>query len=106
MTVTWRIVARVTGGAVLALGLLWLIGDLHLAGEPMSYRASALGERWHSWHAPSLNLLQAIVERYVLPQLWTYVLLPLLLAPAWMVAAVFGTVIIALGLKPEREVSC
>jgi len=69
----------------------------------MQYRASALGERWHQWDAPSLNLLQAIVERYLLPQLWSHVLLPLLLAPAWMIAAVFGTVIVALSVKPKEK---
>lgn len=103
MRINWRIAVRVTGGAVAAVGLFWLIGDLHLAGGGMQYRASALGERWHQWDAPSLNLLQAIVERYLLPQLWSHVLLPLLLAPGWMIAVTFGTVIVALSVKPKEK---
>lgn len=101
MTEKLRIAIRLLGAGVLGLGVFWLIGDLHLTDAETGYHASALGQRWHAWHAPSLNLMQAIVERYVLPQLWTYVLLPLLLAPAWIVAAVFSTVLLALSVKKK-----
>lgn len=103
MNVNWRMVTRLIGAGVLALGLLWLAGDLRLTGGGTQYRASALGERWHQWDAPSLNLLQAIVERYLLPQLWSHVLLPLLLAPGWMIAMTFGAVIVALSVKPKEK---
>ena len=92
----WRIGLRLVGALLLALGGLMLLSDLHITGGGLAYRPAALGEVWHRWHAPSLNLLQAIVERYVLPQLWSYVLLPLLLAPAWIVAVILGAVLIAL----------
>lgn len=47
-----------------------------------------LGTWWHG-HAPeSLNLTQAITQRYLHPALWTHVMLPLLLMPA---AGVFIT---------------
>ncbi len=99
----WRLAVRICGAGGLALGLFWLYGDLKLTDDGIAYRASALGEHWYKWHAPSLNLLQAIVERYVLPQLWTYVLLPLLLAPAWMVAGIFAAILFALSATPERN---
>jgi len=92
----WRIAVRLLGAGVMALGGLMLLSDLHITGGGLDYRPAALGEVWHHWHVPSLNLLQAIVERYVLPQLWSYVLLPLLLAPAWIVAVILGAVLIAL----------
>lgn len=92
----WRGILRFCGGLALAVGLLFLLADLHLTGGGLAYHPSALGEVWHRWHAPSLNLLQAIVERYVLPQLWTYVLLPTLLSPVWIVVAAKGVVLIAL----------
>ncbi len=91
----WRVALRLIGALSLALGALALLSDLHITGSGLNYRPVALGEYWHQWHAPSLNLLQAIVERYVLPQLWSYMLLPLLLAPAWIVAALKGAVLIA-----------
>lgn len=92
----WRIVLRLVGALALAFAALALLSDLHITGGGLDYRPAALGEVWHNWHAPSLNLLQAIVERYVLPQLWSYVLLPLLLAPAWIVAAAKGVILVSL----------
>ncbi|MSP43698.1 MAG: hypothetical protein EXR08_10105 [Alphaproteobacteria bacterium] len=92
----WRLILRLGGGLALVVGLLFLLADLHVTGGGPDYRPSALGEVWHRRHAPSLNLLQAVVERYVLPQLWTYVLLPTLLSPAWIVAGMKGVVLIAL----------
>ena len=92
----WRTALRLLGGLALGLGVLALLSDLHISGGGLIYRPAALGEVWHRWHAPSLNLMQAIIERYVLPQLWSHALLPLLLSPAWMVATSKGAVLIAL----------
>lgn len=91
----WRVGLRILGGLGMALGGLALLSDLHITGSGLVYRPSALGEYWHLWHAPSLNLLQAIVERYVLPQLWSYILLPLLLAPAWIVTLIKGAILVS-----------
>lgn len=92
----WRIALRLAGGLALALGVLSLLDDLHITGGGLDYRPTALGAIWYDWHAPSLNLVQAIIERYVLPQLWSYVLLPLLLWPFWLIAALKGALLIAL----------
>ena len=93
----WRTGVRVLGMLLLLLAALALLDDWRFVDGALRYRPTALGARWHGWDAASLNLTQAIVERYVLPQLWTYVLLPLLLAPAWMVAVIIGAMLIALG---------
>ena len=48
-----------------------------------------LGNLWNN-HAPgSLNLAQAVIQRYIHPALWTDVLIPVLLMPA---VGVFSTV--------------
>lgn len=48
-----------------------------------------LGNLWNN-HAPgSLNLAQAVIQRYIHPALWTDVLIPVLLMPA---VGVFTTV--------------
>ena len=43
----------------------------------------------------SLNLSQAVVERYVASWLWQDVVAPLLLMPAWAVPAVAGAALLA-----------
>lgn len=48
----------------------------------------ALGQLWFAVDAGSLNALQAIVERYLSPLLWDYVLFPVLQQQATLVALV------------------
>lgn len=46
-----------------------------------------LGEAWYALSVGSLNLTQAIIERYIWPPLWSDGLLPLLQMPFWAVCA-------------------
>ena len=41
------------------------------------------GEIWYELRPGSLNLAQAIVQRYLHPDLWQRLLVPLLLRPFW-----------------------
>ena len=49
--------------------------------------STPLGEFWYTIDPGSLNLLQAVVERYLHPYLWDPIIFTVLLAPSW---AVFG----------------
>lgn len=99
MTGKWLMALRILGAAAMAAGALLLLADVRVASGGLDYRPTALGVYWHDLDAASLNLLQAVIERHVLPQLWSHVLLPLLLTPAWMVAGAFGAALVALSLK-------
>ena len=61
--------------AVLAFGIyLWLVGyDVTMQG----------GLLWFQIDAPSLNTLQALVQRFINPGLWDEVVVDILLRPAW-----------------------
>lgn len=61
-----------------------------------------LGTLWHAWAPESVNLVQAVVQRYLHPLLWTHVLLPVLLTPALVVFAVLGTATLLLWLLAWR----
>ena len=52
--------------------------------------APSLGKLWFDMHAGSLNFVQVIVQRYISPDLWNRLLLPLLKQPPW-----FGFTILA-----------
>ena len=61
--------------AEVAIGIwIWL------AGHDVT---SSAGEIWYALGPGSLNLSQAIVQRYLLPEFWELVALPLLLRPFW-----------------------
>lgn len=42
----------------------------------------ALGTLWHGAASESLNLTQAVTQRYLHPSIWTHGILPVLLMPA------------------------
>jgi uncharacterized protein (DUF2062 family) len=70
---------------VLAAAVLGTGAWLWLAGQDL---LQPLGRVWFTAHAASLNLLQAVVQRYVYADLWDAVFVPFLLLAAWKALAV------------------
>jgi hypothetical protein len=65
----------VLGAAVLAIGAwLWLAG--HDLTQPA-------GRIWSNIDVGSLNLIQAIIQRYIYAPIWDAVFVPFLLLPGW-----------------------
>ncbi len=78
--------------AVRLFGLVLLVGAVVAAGwqfqlwaQSGRYVPVALGQLWFSLDPPSLNLVQAVIERYVWPPLWDPVLVTVLRWPPWAV---------------------
>jgi hypothetical protein len=83
---------RLIGLALLALavGLFAIFG-----GDP-------LGAVLFRLDPGLLNLVQAVVQRYLLPMIWDDVLLPVLEAPAWVVPAILGGAMTLFGWMRAR----
>ena len=45
--------------------------------------APSLGKFWFDLHSGSLNLVQAVTQRYISPELWNSAIVPLLKQPPW-----------------------
>ena len=84
--------------AVCVLGLgawYWVAtGEFHLF---------ATGELWYRLDPGSLNLLQAVTQRYVSPDLWELFSDYVLLEPAALVLAVIGLVLLLLTRRRDRK---
>lgn len=52
--------------------------------------APSLGKLWFDAHSDSLNLMQAITQRYISPDLWNRAIVPVLKQPPW-----YGVTILA-----------
>ena len=99
---------RVTGGILLLAGMAALGFDLwqYVQGAGQQGRGlhlTAAGELWYRLSPGTLNLTQAVTQRYVLPELWDPVLLTVLLWPACLVLGVPGLVLLALGSLRRRR---
>lgn len=85
---------RIFGGALVALGLAILVGDLSAEGP---FRLRVVGEVWYAISPGTLNLTQAVIERYVAEWLWNPVALTLLLWPAAAVCCGAGAGLTTVG---------
>ena len=103
------IVARILGWIliVLALTVAGIALALWLSGQNF---AAVAGQIWYQFHPESLNLTQAIVQRYIHPAVWDYGLLPLLQLPAYKALAIaflapflVGIALLILGRKRDRR---
>ena len=56
----------------------------------------ALGQLWFDLYRSSLNLVQAVVQRYIHPFLWDPIIVTILLWWAFAVLMVLGLLILAL----------
>ncbi len=100
--------------AVRGLGYVFLLLAVAAAGyevflvfENREYRTVALGEIWfradQMFQTGSLNLSQAVVQRYVSAWLWEAVLQRVLGFPAWSVFGVIGLALWWAGFRRRRR---
>ena len=75
--------------AVFALGVL-----VWLAGHDVTKSA---GELWYVLETGSLNLSQAIVQRYLHPLIWEVLAVPVLVHPFWEAIVLSFIVLLVLG---------
>ena len=96
--------------AVRLLGILLLLGALaagtkqfQLWAESGRFVPLALGQAWFNIDPPSLNLLQAVIERYVWPPLWDPVILTVLRWPAWAVLGLPALILLIVPIGGRRR---
>jgi hypothetical protein len=98
------VLLRLIGGILLLAAIAALGFDLwqYAQGAGQSIHLAAAGELWYRLSPGTLNLTQAVTQRYVLPELWDPVLLTVLLWPAFLVLGIPGLVFLALGSLRRR----
>ena len=96
-------IVRISGVILMALALVALGGDALASFEQGRLAAAALGELWYRIDAGSLNLMQAVVQRYLWPGLWDPVIVAVLRLPAIVVFGAPGLALWLLGRLPRRR---
>jgi hypothetical protein len=66
------------------------------------YRMESLGAVVYSLDPPLLNTMQAGIQRNISPWLWDQAIVPLLEQPSWLLPALLGAALFALGLWQQR----
>lgn len=99
-------ISRILGLSLLAIATFTLGYDiLKAVADPGGFSLSSLGGLWGKVNGASLNLVQAIVQRYLHPVLWDPILVNILLLPAFLVLGVPGLLVFLLGRKRQPDVA-
>ncbi len=92
------VVGRVLGWLLIVLAVAAAGHEAISSIDAGAYKMFAFGTLWAKIDIASLNLIQAVIQRYVWPWLWDGVILNLLLLPAWAVLSVPG-ILLVLGFR-------
>ena len=90
------IVGRVIGWIVLLAGAAVLVRDGLVWIDTKHWAPIALGQLWYQLNRSSLNLVQAVVQRYIHPFLWDPIIVSLLLSRAFAVLMILGVLLLVL----------
>ena len=99
------IVWRILGWIMLLAGLSALVRDVIAWLNTKVWAPLAVGQLWYELNRSSLNLVQAVIQRYVSPFLWDRVIVDILLCWAFALLIGLGAAILLLARKrPHRRV--
>ncbi|SLN23726.1 hypothetical protein [Oceanibacterium hippocampi] len=92
------------------IGWLWIAVALVAMGlealrslEAGAWAPQALGLLWYEFAPDSLNVTQAVVQRFLLPELWDPGITWILLKPAWLVFLVPGILLLVVCRRRDGE---
>jgi len=101
IAVLWRYsflqwMAGRAGWSLAAAALVAFANDLISFAQTGTYRVIPAGQVWFDIHVASLNLMQAVVQRFLHPLLWDPVIATMLQWPAWSLLGAPAAVFIAI----------
>jgi ABC-type Fe3+ transport system permease subunit len=92
---------RAASISVLVLAFVLLDRDINKTLDGAAPHVTKLGDAWYALHPTSLQMLQPAIERHVAEWLWNPVILSVLTAPACLVFAIVGAILMLLGRKKK-----
>jgi hypothetical protein len=97
------IVGRVIGWIIVLAGLGVLARDVSAWVDTKAWAPTALGQLWYELDRSSLNLVQAVTQRYISPFLWDRIIVSVLLCWAFAVFVVLGTLLLLVFRRRPRR---
>jgi hypothetical protein len=97
------IVGRVIGWIALLAGAAVLVRDLLVWIDTKHWAPIALGKLWYDLNRSSLNLVQAVVQRYIHPFLWDPLIVSILLLWAFVVLMFLGMLLLIIFRRRKAQ---
>ncbi len=97
-------IGRLIGWIIFLAGLAVLVWDVLVWIDTKRLAPIALGQLWFDLNRSSLNLTQAVVQRYISPFLWDPIIVTILLCWAFAVLMALGLLILVIaGWRARRR---
>jgi hypothetical protein len=96
-------IGRLIGWIIFLSGLSVMVRDVLVWFDTRNWAPITVGQLWFDVNRSSLNLVQAVVQRYIHPFLWDPVIVTILLFWAFPVLIVLGTLILAVSARRARR---
>lgn len=84
-------VSRIAGGVLLTAAAVAIAADIVAGVNAGAFQPRPLGQHWFDLHPPSLNFSQALIQRYLHPNIWDPAIVLLLNLPTWLVLGPMGS---------------
>ena len=88
------IIGRFIGWLITAVALMAAGAEILASLEAGEYQGLAIGYLWFKIDVGSLNLSQAVIQRYIHPTLWDPAIVTVLQWPAWVTLGVLGPLLV------------
>ena len=98
-------IGRLIGWIFLLAGLGVLARDMFVWIDTKHWAPIAVGQLWFDLDRSSLNLVQAVVQRYIHPFLWDPIIVTILLSWAFAVLMILGVLLLVVFRKRVRRYS-
>ena len=100
------LIIRLIGWVFVLAALIILLIELRFWLTSGEWLLIPIGQLWYQLHSESLNIAQAVIQRYLHPYIWDPWILAILLTPSWPTFSTIGAVIVVLcrltSRRPER----
>jgi hypothetical protein len=97
-------IGRLIGWIMFLAGAAVLVRDLLVWIDTKRWAPLVLGQLWYEFSRSSLNLVQAVTQRYIHPFLWDPIIVSILLSWAFAVLMVLGMLLLVVfRRRPERN---
>ena len=73
-----------------------------IAADALTF--TPLGESWYAVSPDTLNLAQAVIQRYTFPFIWDPVIIQILTLPGWLVFFALSLIFYIVGYRRRRTV--
>lgn len=98
-----RITCRILGWLLLALALMAAGAEAVASLQAGAWQPMALGQFWYDLDRGSLNLMQALVQRYLAPAIWDPGVIAVLQWPTWLVLLIPALIFLYFGRRRQNR---